>query len=80
MGLVAPPPLIINLHVTVMIHDIVIIIWEDHVYEQFYTLLLIWNKWILSYVLCLSYIPSPLPWPRLFMVGIDMLGGGGYIT
>ena len=28
------PPLIIKLHVPVMIHDIVIIIWEDHVYDQ----------------------------------------------
>ena len=28
------PPLIINLHVPVMIHDIVIIIWEDHIYDE----------------------------------------------
>ena len=30
----APPPLINKLHVPVMIHDIVTIIWEDHVYDQ----------------------------------------------
>ena len=35
LGLLAPsPPLIKKLHVPVMIHDILIIIWEDHVYEQ----------------------------------------------
>ena len=28
------PPLNIILHVTVMIHDIVIIIWEDHIYDE----------------------------------------------
>ena len=27
-------PLIIKVHVPVMIHDIVIIIWEDYVYDQ----------------------------------------------
>ena len=52
-----------------MIHDIVVIIWEDHVYEQ--ESLVIYNNTIvqsliidveptdiLSYVLCLGYIPS----------------------
>ena len=36
LGMPAPPPLslIIKFHVPVMINDIVIIIWEDHVYEQ----------------------------------------------
>ena len=35
IGFACPlPPLIIKLHVPVIIHGIVIIIWEDHVYDQ----------------------------------------------
>ena len=37
LGLIVPPPsppLIIKSHVPFIIHDIVIIIWEDHVYDQ----------------------------------------------
>ena len=35
IGFACPlPPLIIKLHVPVMIHDILIFIWEDHVYDQ----------------------------------------------
>ena len=78
LGLI-PPPLINKLHVPVMIHDIVIIIWEDHVYDQ-ESLVIYKNTIVLDlitdvepmdiiiYVVYGVYTLSPPSWPHLFMV------------
>ena len=75
----APPPLIIKLHVTVMIHDIITIIWEDHVYDQ-ESLVIYKNKIVQSIIIDVEsmdiiicvvsglYTLPPPPWPLLFMV------------
>ena len=72
------PPLIIKLHVPVMIHDIVIIIWEDHVHEQ-ESLVIYKNTIVLDLIIDVEpmdiiicvvsgvYTLYP-PWPLLFMV------------
>ena len=79
IGFACPlPPLIIKLHVPVMIHDIVIIIWEDHVYDQ-ESLVIYKNTIVLGLIIDVEpmdiiicvvsgvYTLSP-PWPLLFMV------------
>ena len=72
------PPLIINSHVTVMIHDIVIIILEDHVYDEEslvrYKNTIVLNLIIdvepMDIIICVvsGVLTLSTPWPILFMV------------